>query len=311
MNESNNLYVSSRGILKSCDYHSITPHSSIRQLINYLDVEIINTTSNPTVYICSSAIPHFIANMLSLITTPFILVSGDCDETIPHDIMSNEEFDAFINHNLLLHWFCQNIVVRHDKITCMPIGLDYHTMQSNEVWGGITSASGQEAILESVKQNSLHFTNRLIKCYANYQFLVATKYGRYDRQDAYDNICKELVYYEPNKINRLDTWTKQADYAFVISPHGNGYDCHRTWEALILGCIPIVKKSAIDILYEDLPVLIVNEWRDVTAELLHDTVERYKNRVFNFDKLRLKYWTDMFSSRGLIRELSIEDMKKQ
>ena len=301
MDESKNLYVSSRGILNNCSYHSITPHSSIRQLINYPEIEIINTTSNPTVYVCSSAIPHFIANLLSLITTPFILVSGDCDETIPYDIMSNEEFEAFINHKLLLHWFCQNIVVRHDKITCMPIGLDYHTMQSNRVWGGITSASGQEAILKSVKQNSLHFTHRLNKCYANYQFLMATKYGKYDRQDAYDNISKDLVYYEPNKINRLATWTKQVDYAFVISPHGNGYDCHRTWEALILGCIPIVKRSAIDALYEDLPVLIVNDWKDVTAELLHDTIACYKNKVFNFDKLNLKYWTDMFASRGLKR----------
>ena len=138
MDESNNVYVSSRGILNSCSYHSITPHSSIRQLINYPDVEIINTTSNPTVYVCSSAIPHFVVNILSLIKTPFILVSGDCDETMPYDIMSNEQFGAFINHKLLLHWFCQNIVVRHDKITCMPIGLDYHTMQSNRVWGEIT-----------------------------------------------------------------------------------------------------------------------------------------------------------------------------
>ena len=305
MDESKNTYVSSRGILKSCSYHSITPHSSIRQLINYPDIQIINTTFNPTIYVCSSAIPHFIANILPLIGTPFILVTGDCDETMPYDIMSTEQFDTFINHELLLHWFCQNIVVRHDKITCMPIGLDYHTMLSNRVWGEITSTSGQEFILETVKQNSLHFTNRIIKCYANYQFLMATKYGKYDRQDAYDNINKDLVYYEPNKINRLATWTKQTEYAFVISPHGNGYDCHRTWEAIILGCIPIIKHSAIDILYEDLPVLIVNDWKDVTAELLHDTVACYKNKVFNLDKLKLKYWTDMFASKGIKRDQSI------
>ena len=309
MAESNNIYVSSRGILKSCSYYSATPHSSIRQLINYPDIQTLNVMSNPTIYICSSAIPHFISNMLPLITTPFILVSGDCDETIPCDIMTDEQFEGFINHKLLLHWFCQNIVVRHDKITCMPIGLDYHTMQTNRVWGEITPASRQEAILETVKQNSLHFSNRIIKCYANYQFLMGTKHGKYDRHDAYDNICKDLVYYEPSKTNRLATWTKQADYAFVISPHGNGYDCHRTWEALILGCIPIVKQSAIDVLYEDLPVLIVNDWKEVTAELLHVTVECYKNKVFNFDKLHLKYWTDMFASAK--NELLVDDMKKQ
>ena len=128
---------------------------------------------------------------------------------------------------------------------------------------------------------------------------MTTRYGKYDRKEAFDNIPKELIYYETTKINRNLSWKNQIEHAFVVSPQGNGYDCHRTWEALILGCIPIVKKSAIDVLYEDLPVLIVNEWKDVTAELLHDTVECYKNKVFNFDKLHLKYWTDMFSSRGL------------
>ena len=41
MNESNNEFVSSRGILKSCDYFSTTPHSSIRQLINYPHYNIL------------------------------------------------------------------------------------------------------------------------------------------------------------------------------------------------------------------------------------------------------------------------------
>ena len=29
----------------------------------------------------------------------------------------------------------------------------------------------------------------------------------------------------------------------VISPMGNGLDCHRTWEALYLGVIPLVRGS--------------------------------------------------------------------
>ena len=39
--ENNNTYVSSRGILKSCNYFSLTPHSSIRQLINYPELNKI------------------------------------------------------------------------------------------------------------------------------------------------------------------------------------------------------------------------------------------------------------------------------
>jgi hypothetical protein len=55
-----------------------------------------------------------------------------------------------------------------------------------------------------------------------------------------------------------------AAHAFVASPHGNGLDCHRTWEALALGCIPIVKRSPIDKVFQGLPVWIVGSWKEVT-----------------------------------------------
>jgi hypothetical protein len=173
----------------------------------------------------------------------------------------------------------------------MPIGLDYHTMTNKFSWGPITSPKMQEEILIHIKNKSLPFYEREIKCYANFHFLMTTKYG-YDRKDAYDNIDKSLVYYEENKVMRTITWGKQSKYAFVISPHGNGLDCHRTWEALVLGCIPIVKTSKLDKLYDELPVLIVQDWKDISQELLINTINDFKNKKFNYDKLTLKYWID-------------------
>ena len=46
---------------------------------------------------------------------------------------------------------------------------------------------------------------------------------------------------------------------------------HRIWEALYLGVIPIVQTSALDELLEDLPVLIVRDFEDVTETLLSET----------------------------------------
>ena len=77
-------------------------------------------------------------------------------------------------------------------------------------------------------------------------------------------------------------------YKYVISPHGNGLDCHRTWESLALGCIPIIKTSPLDRMFEGLPVLIVKNWSDITQELLN-TFEPSGN----LDKLRLNYWNEL------------------
>jgi hypothetical protein len=46
-----------------------------------------------------------------------------------------------------------------------------------------------------------------------------------------------------SNLERAIELYEKINYAFVASPYGGGPDCHRTWEALILGCIPIVKSS--------------------------------------------------------------------
>ena len=115
-----------------------------------------------------------------------------------------------------------------------------------------------------------------------------------------EKIDKKLVYYEENKVSRLITWNKQKDYAFVICPHGGGLDCHRNWEALSLGCIPIVKTSKIDKLYDNLPVLIVSDWNIIDNNLLNNTINDYKkkfeNNEFNMEKIKLNYWTNVINS---------------
>jgi hypothetical protein len=51
------------------------------------------------------------------------------------------------------------------------------------------------------------------------------------------------------------------DAVFVLSPQGNGLDCHRTWEALYLGAIPVVTAGTLDQnLIQGLPILEVTDW---------------------------------------------------
>lgn len=50
---------------------------------------------------------------------------------------------------------------------------------------------------------------------------------------------------------------------YVLSPPGNGPDCHRTWEALYLGATPIVDKIAWPFTKYDIPVRISDSWNDL------------------------------------------------
>ena len=55
------------------------------------------------------------------------------------------------------------------------------------------------------------------------------------------------------------------EHPFVLSPHGHGLDCHRTWQVLLLGSFPIVASSSLDSVYDGLPVVIVSRWEDLST----------------------------------------------
>lgn len=49
------------------------------------------------------------------------------------------------------------------------------------------------------------------------------------------------------------------------SPEGHGIQCHRAWEALYAGAVPMttLTDSPIDRIYDGLPVILVRAWQDL------------------------------------------------
>lgn len=290
MEEHNCIYVGSRGIQKSCDIIV----NSIDALIN---IDFTKIKDNTIIYVKPDFFKLFKEIVKTVLKNKIILVSGDSDYIIPLDFFeSNNDFLNFIDNPNIIHWFCQNCTeMGHLKITKIPIGLDYHTMSrpNNLGWGDIKTPIDQEKELIEVKKiGFLPFWERKPLCYSNFHFFINSRFGN-DRLDAIHNINKNLVYFEPMKLPRLETWLKQTGYAFVICPHGNGLDTHRVYEALCLGCIPIVRQSNLDELFEGLPVLIVKKWNDVTESLLTDTMKHFRHQDLLYKKLTLKYWVDL------------------
>jgi hypothetical protein len=68
-------------------------------------------------------------------------------------------------------------------------------------------------------------------------------------------------WHEPS--GKVTTYISEMRRAvFVPSPRGNGLDCHRTWEALYLGAIPVVTAGTLaPELVRGLPILEVPDWQ--------------------------------------------------
>ena len=63
---------------------------------------------------------------------------------------------------------------------------------------------------------------------------------------------------------------------FVLSPRGNGLDCHRTWEAMACGCVPVLKRGSLHTDTFDVhdSVVWVDDWTKVEPQLLAARVEK-------------------------------------
>ena len=97
----------------------------------------------------------------------------------------------------------------------------------------------------------------------------------------------------PNvSLHGLEYFKSLPKYKFVISPEGNGIDCHRHYEALMAGCIPIVEDSSlIRCKYGDVPFLFTTDYSEITPEYLATKYEEMIDKVYDFSKLIITSWS--------------------
>jgi hypothetical protein len=216
------------------------------------------------------ALPQFLNDALPRIQARFALVTGDEDWAIPSGFDRSAELLA---DERVACWFTQNFdgTDTSGKLLPIPIGLDFHTISNTRKWGHWPATpAAQEAELEALRRSAPPNAQRLLRVHADFHFNKHKHQIWGDDRQAVQNALQGNpdVQFQTQKVRRLDLWREKTRYAFVVSPHGNGLDCHRTWESLVLGNIVIVKRSSLDPLYEGLPVVIVEDWREISRENL-------------------------------------------
>lgn len=301
-----NRFISSRGILKSCDIHNLNPTSSS----NEIDIDLVNfLPENPSIYICTDAIFNFSESFAPKIVKPFTLVTGDSDLAIDINLIKTNSVQKLLENKFLNRWFAQNKDVEHEKIHYLPIGLDFHTIANNPRSWSLSKSSpiAQESCLLNIFKLSKDIEKRYLSCYCNWQFELQ----RGDRQECMEKIDKRAVFLELTRMPRLATWTRQSEFMFVISPEGAGMDCHRTWESLLLGNIPIVKKNSLSNNYQKLPILVVSDWSEVTENFLLESINEIINKKYDFSSLFLQFWVKKIHGKkmDILETMTLNEFK--
>ena len=255
-----------------------------RTIIDFFSYKQINKKikENNLVYVSLDSMNYFKRKILKKIRENFILVTGDSD-------LAPSGHKEVLDNKYLLHWFSQNCDIKDTKTSPLPIGLDYHTIVTYPHWGSKrVSPEAQEKQLIEIRKAAINKENKI---FTNFHLNINSA----ARERLYKELRENnLFFFQEKPLSRIETWKNQKKYNFVFSPAGVGMDCHRTWEALILGCIPIVETSFLDDFYSEFPIVIIKTSADITKDNMIHWFSKYKNSFDDNLELKLKnnYWIE-------------------
>ena len=102
------------------------------------------------------------------------------------------------------------------------------------------------------------------------------------------------------RLSYTEYFETLPEYEFVISPEGNGIDCHRHYEAFMAGCIPIVEyHPGIANKYSGCPILFTDNYSEITEDYLNQKYEEMIDQTYDFSKLLLSKYDQ--ATQGFIR----------
>jgi len=214
---------------------------------------------------------EYFAKVHPLINNPYILLTHNGDRLI------DQELVKFVDEKII-HWFAQNCTARHPQISPLPIGLENRYLCYN----GLTKYFKKIQKSANPKKDLMFFG-----------FNVATNPAV--RQPVLEIVSRiKIAEKLPSWPVPYDYLKKLSSYKFVISPPGNGLDCHRIWEAMYLRTVPVVERSPMTEYFKKigLPLWLVDDWQELKNATPESLSQKYEQLAsgFNSPSLKLAYW---------------------
>ncbi len=214
-----------------------------------------NIKAGNIVFLKTDMMKDWFVNVHPMIPEKYILITHNSDGIVGKN-------ESMYIDNKIIRWYAQNNVYKHEKITPIPIGVENKALYMSG-WMLLK-------LLNELRRQKMETVNRIL-----FGFNVNT--NTTERTLALDTLRKcssadEIM----TRLNLKEYFQLLNQYRFVASPEGNGPDCHRTWEALYLGTIPIVRNSPFMKSFTSLglPIQIIENW---------NTLETFGNIVLRVD----------------------------
>lgn len=236
-----------------------------------LDTNFIQ--NGDTIFVNADFLEYFFHNIHPKISNKYILVTHNSTLTVPG------KFESFLNDEKLVAWFGKNAVSNHPKMYPLPIGIanNYWPHGNVKLW---------KKIISSLIYEKKIFLYLNIDCTTNKE-----------RSAVFEMFSRKSFCYTVGR-KPFEEYLQDLELSqYILSPAGAGLDCHRTWEAMLVGSIPIVEHSGIDNLFKDLPVILVEDWGIIDENFLQQHETLIDSTKIVWEKLYADYWLNQIKQQ--------------
>ena len=224
------------------------------------------TEDGQVVHVKTNFVPHFFSHVLPLINYRIVILTHNSSFGI------DSSYSTFLNNKKIIRWYAQNANFFHPKLHSIPLGI------ANARWPHGNIGMVEQVIGKNYSKDFLVYMN----------FDLNTNYAKRSRVfemfDEKDYVLKGQK--KPFKEYLKDL----ARSKFTISPPGHGIDCHRIWESIAVGTIPIVENCHNISFHTRLPILIIDDWRLVDKDFLEHKHGFLTSDLYDRSSIYLDYW---------------------
>lgn len=228
-----------------------------------------NVSDGDIVFVRTDFLKTYFKKIHIKIKNKYILISHNSDQNI--DI----SYEKFVDDKII-HWFSQNFLFKNNKCTPIPIGIQLRKYDQSGLSISLLNKYRKQS------KNPLIFSGFSVETNAK-------------RAELISNLTKNKnIISISKKILKEDYYSQVSKCMLNISPEGNGVDCHRTWETLYLGSVPIVEKSVCTEYWANIgiPLMLVNDWNEL-VRLESETInEKFSELASYLDHpaIYMEYW---------------------
>ena len=246
---------------------------NISELIDGDKFEALHNHEGKVTYLKTDSAVELLKMRASLCPTDHVLITHNSDLPVSYEMVQT-------GYKLPRQWYAQNALVRHPKVTPIPIGLErvrwFPHLHKRDI---LVKFMGDP----NFKPSKL--------CLAN--FSLSTNYSK---RKACLDACSSFSTVSINTSVQQNPYQffmeEILNHYFVLCPEGNGIDTHRLWEVLYLGRIPVVTSNISVESFKDLPMLIIPSWEYLNKKILQKYLEDFQSGKipYSLEKLSFSYW---------------------